>query len=131
MSPASPPSSSAPKRAVSPCSSNQERVTAHRSTVAQLHLFAFSQRKELMDMSELKEISIDKEIDARGSFCPGPLMELIRGMKSLQVGGVLAVLSSDPGSAKDIPAWIQKARHEFIGTFPEQGYTRFVARKAH
>lgn len=82
-------------------------------------------------MPELKEITIDKEIDARGSFCPGPLMELIRGMKALSVGGVLAVLSGDLGSAKDIPAWIQKARHEFLGAFPEQGYTRFVARKAH
>jgi tRNA 2-thiouridine synthesizing protein A len=76
-------------------------------------------------------IQIDKEIDARGSFCPGPLMELIRGMKVLPIGGVLAVLSSDPGSAKDIPAWIAKASHEFVGAFPEQGYTRFVARKTH
>ena len=82
-------------------------------------------------MPDLKEITIDKEIDARGSFCPGPLMELIRGMKALPVAGVLVVLSSDPGSAKDIPAWIQKARHEFIGAFPEQGYTRFVVRKTH
>jgi len=40
-------------------------------------------------------------------------------------------LSSDPGSAKDIPAWIQKAKHDYIGAFPEQGFTRFVARKAH
>ncbi|HET9920395.1 MAG TPA: sulfurtransferase TusA family protein [Ktedonobacteraceae bacterium] len=82
-------------------------------------------------MPELKDIAIDKEIDARGSFCPGPLMELIRGMKVLPVSGVLAVLSSDPGSAKDIPAWIAKARHDFLGAFPEKGYTRFVARKAH
>ncbi len=82
-------------------------------------------------MPELKEITIDKEIDARGSFCPGPLMELIRGMKTLPVGGILAVLSSDPGSAKDIPAWIQKAKHEFLGAIPGQGYTRFVARKMH
>lgn len=82
-------------------------------------------------MSDLKEITIDKEIDARGSFCPGPLMELIRGMKALPVGGTLAVLSSDPGSARDNPAWITKAKHAYLGAFPEQGYTRFVARKAH
>ncbi len=78
-----------------------------------------------------QEIHIDKEIDARGSFCPGPLMELIRGMKALPVGGVLAVLSGDPGSAKDIPAWIEKAHHEFLGAFQHEGYTRFVARKTH
>ena len=82
-------------------------------------------------MPDLKEITIEKEIDARGSFCPGPLMELIRGMKVLPVDSVLAVLSSDPGSAKDIPAWIQKARHDFLGAFPEQGYMRFIARKTH
>lgn len=75
------------------------------------------------------DIQVDKEIDARGSFCPGPLMELIRGVKVLPVGGVLAVLSSDPGSAKDIPAWINKAKHEFVGAFPEDGFTRFVVRK--
>src|SRR5215472_8041111 len=82
-------------------------------------------------MATSSDIVIDKEIDARGSFCPGPLMELIRGIKVSPVGGVLAVLSSDPGSAKDIPAWVQKAKHDYLGAFPEQGYTRFVARKSH
>jgi TusA-related sulfurtransferase len=81
-------------------------------------------------MVDLKAIKIDKEIDARGSFCPGPLMELIRGIKALPVGGVLAVLSSDPGSAKDIPAWIAKAGHEYLGAAREQGYTRFIVRKS-
>jgi TusA-related sulfurtransferase len=75
------------------------------------------------------DVKIDLEIDARGSFCPGPLMELIRGVKTLPVGGVIAVKSSDPGSAKDIPAWLQKAGHEFIGAYQEADCTRFVARK--
>lgn len=46
---------------------------------------------------------ITRTIDARGSFCPGPLMELIRGIREAQVGDVLAVLSSDKGSRNDIP----------------------------
>jgi TusA-related sulfurtransferase len=82
-------------------------------------------------MSMPTDVAIDKEIDARGSFCPGPLLELIRGVKSIPVGGVVAVLSSDPGSNKDIPLWIGKAKQEFLGAFPEQGYTRFVLRKLH
>jgi tRNA 2-thiouridine synthesizing protein A len=82
-------------------------------------------------MSELSNVTIDKEIDARGSFCPGPLMELIRGIKVLPVQGVLAVLSSDPGSLRDIPAWVRKANHEMIGTVTEQSYTRFIVRKLH
>lgn len=81
-------------------------------------------------MSDTTTIAVDKEINARGSFCPGPLMELIRGMKTLPVGGTLAVLSSDPGSLKDIPAWIAKAGHEMLAAESHEGYTRFVARKA-
>ena len=76
------------------------------------------------------EMTIDKEVDARGSFCPGPLMELMRAVKTAEVGSTVAVLSSDPGSNKDIPVWVNKARHEFVGAFDEDGYTRFVIRKA-
>jgi tRNA 2-thiouridine synthesizing protein A len=47
------------------------------------------------------------------------------------VGNVLAVLSSDPGSARDIPAWVQKAGHEYLGAYAAEGYTRFVLRKTH
>lgn len=83
-------------------------------------------------MSDRTDIpKADKTIDARGSFCPGPLLELIRGVKSVPVGAVVAVFSSDPGSNKDIPLWIEKARHEYLGAFPEAGYTRFAVRKAH
>jgi TusA-related sulfurtransferase len=70
-----------------------------------------------------------RTIDARGSFCPGPLMELIRGIREGQVGDVLAVISSDSGSRTDIPAWVQKAGHELIGVFPHEGYDEIVVRK--
>lgn len=82
-------------------------------------------------MSEPSTRPSTKEIDARGSFCPGPLMELIRGIKVLPVNGVLTLLSSDPGSLRDIPAWVAKAKHELLDTLQEQGYTRFLVRKLH
>ena len=77
----------------------------------------------------MEAITITKEIDARGSFCPGPLMELIRNIKLAQIGDVIAVISSDEGSKKDIPAWVAKAGQEFVGTEPTEGATRFVVRK--
>lgn len=82
-------------------------------------------------MNAANDVSIDKEIDARGSFCPGPLLELIRGVKSVEVGQVIAVLSSDPGSSKDIPAWVDKAKHEMIRIDQEPDFNRFVIRKTH
>ena len=46
-------------------------------------------------------------IDARGSFCPGPMMELIRGSKSAAVGETVTVLSTDSGSrrGRSSPPW--------------------------
>lgn len=78
----------------------------------------------------MMDITVDKEIDARGSFCPGPLMELIRAVRAAEVGNVIAVLSKDPGSRTDIPAWVAKAGHELITLDDEDGYARFVIRKA-
>ncbi len=68
-------------------------------------------------------------LDARGSFCPGPLMELIRGIKQAKVGEELEVWSSDQGSRKDIPFWIQKAGHQLLGVVEEPGYARFIVKK--
>lgn len=81
------------------------------------------------DPLAIPDVKIDREVDARGSFCPGPLMEMIRVVRSSPVGSVIAVLSSDAGSAKDIPAWVQKAGQEFLGAYVMSGYTRFVMRK--
>ena len=71
-----------------------------------------------------------RTIDARGSFCPGPLMELIRGIREAAVGDVIAVLSSDNGSRTDIPKWIDKAGHRLIATVARDGYDEIVVQKA-
>ncbi|MGB7541686.1 MAG: sulfurtransferase TusA family protein [Burkholderiales bacterium] len=71
-----------------------------------------------------------KIIDARGSFCPGPLMELIAGMKMAQVGDELEVLSTDKGSASDVPEWIKKVGHEMLETREEAGVWHITVRKA-
>ena len=72
---------------------------------------------------------VTRTVDARGSFCPGPLMELIRGIREAQVGDVLAVLSSDKGSKIDIPKWIEKAGHRLIGLEARDGYDEIVVEK--
>jgi tRNA 2-thiouridine synthesizing protein A len=73
---------------------------------------------------------ITRTVDARGSFCPGPLMELIRAIRESQVGDVIAVLSSDSGSKIDIPKWIEKAGHRLLGVESLDGYDRIVVEKA-
>jgi len=72
---------------------------------------------------------ITRTIDARGSYCPGPLMELIRGIRESQVGDVLAVLSSDKGSKVDIPKWVEKAGHRLVALDERDGYDEIVVQK--
>jgi TusA-related sulfurtransferase len=74
--------------------------------------------------------NVTRSIDARGMPCPGPLMSLIGGIREGEVGDVLEVLSSDEGSRTDIPAWIRKAGHEMVEVVEEDGFVRFVVRKA-
>jgi len=71
-----------------------------------------------------------KKIDARGAFCPGPLMELIAGLKLIQIGDEIEVWSTDKGSAKDIPEWVAKVRHEMVGVSQEGDHWSIVVRKA-
>jgi len=83
-----------------------------------------------MDATTATGPAVTRTIDARGSFCPGPLMELIRAIREGEVGDVLAVLSSDKGSKTDIPKWVAKAGHELIGVEEQDGHDRIIVRKA-
>jgi TusA-related sulfurtransferase len=73
--------------------------------------------------------AVTRTIDARGSFCPGPLMELIRGIRESQVGDVLEVYSTDSGSRIDIPKWVEKAGHHLVAVETRDGYDAIVVEK--
>jgi tRNA 2-thiouridine synthesizing protein A len=70
------------------------------------------------------------KVDARGAFCPGPLMELIATLRHAQIGDEVEVWSTDKGSAKDIPEWVKKVRHELVAVNETEGYWSIVVRKA-
>jgi len=73
---------------------------------------------------------ITRSIDARGMPWPGPLMSLIGAIREGRVGESIEVLSSDEGSKTDIPAWVAKAGHELVEVRADEGYARFIIRKA-
>lgn len=75
-------------------------------------------------------MSDTKIVDARNTFCPGPLMELIANMKQVQVGDVIELLSTDEGSAADVPEWVKKVGHEMLGSEQVEGIWHIKVRKA-
>jgi len=79
---------------------------------------------------ELESITADKVIDARGTACPGPLLEAKKGMATVGLGATVEIWSTDPGTKTDISAWSAKVGHDFLGVLGADGYDRvFVVRR--
>lgn len=82
-----------------------------------------------MTQEELKALKADKVVDARGSSCPGPLLEAKKGIGAISVGQILEVISNDEGTKKDIPAWSAKVGHEPLGVIESDEYDRVFVKR--
>ena len=79
---------------------------------------------------DLSSIEAASTVDARGSACPGPLLEAKKGIGKVKVGEILEILSNDSGTRTDIPVWAKKVGHESLGHIEADGYDKiFVRRK--
>ena len=88
------------------------------------------QGEEIMAIpSELDQIRPDKQVDARGTACPGPLLEAKRAITSIPVNGVMELLSSDESTNNDVPRWAKKIGHEYLGMIEEAGYWRIFVKR--
>ena len=79
-----------------------------------------------IDLTTLQAIKV---VDARGSACPGPLLEAKKGIGAIKVGEILEIWSGDPRTKEDIPKWAQKVGHEFIGAITADGYDRIFLKR--
>ncbi len=83
-----------------------------------------------MSTVDLNSVQPANMVDARGSACPGPLLEAKKAIGKVKVGEVLEILSNDSGTKNDIPVWANKVGHEYLGYLSVDGYDRiFVRRK--
>ncbi|MCG6944275.1 MAG: sulfurtransferase TusA family protein [Deltaproteobacteria bacterium] len=83
-----------------------------------------------MTTQDLNSIEAASVVDARGSACPGPLLEAKKGIGTVKVGETLEIRSNDSGTRNDIPIWAKKVGHEYLGYLEAEGYDRiFVVRK--
>lgn len=80
-------------------------------------------------MTEYKQ---DKTLDCTGLLCPMPVVKTNKALKELQVGQILEMIATDPGSLPDIEAWARQTRHELLAAQKlEDGKFHFVIRKSH
>lgn len=66
--------------------------------------------------SVLDTTKYDGELDARGLYCPEPVMMLHNRINDVPVGGVLKVIATDPSTTRDIPRFCQFLNHALLHT---------------
>lgn len=55
--------------------------------------------------------NVDQHLDASGLQCPMPLLKTKLCLNSMSPGERLRVVATDPGSARDIPAFLSLSSH--------------------
>jgi tRNA 2-thiouridine synthesizing protein A len=70
------------------------------------------------------------QVDARGLACPMPVIKAKKGIQSVEMGQVVEVLCTDPGSVADFKSFANATGHELVAS--EQGgqVYRFLLRRA-
>ena len=78
---------------------------------------------------EKKTVECDKEIDACGLSCPGPLLLVKTCMDDLKDGQIMKVIASDPGFYEDIQAWCKRTYNELLDLSKAAGNITALIRK--
>ncbi len=65
-------------------------------------------------------------LDATGLRCPMPLLKTKLQIASMSAGQQLEVVATDPGSARDIPAWLGYTPHRLVEQHETDGHYYFV-----
>ncbi|MBU0901840.1 MULTISPECIES: sulfurtransferase TusA [Pseudomonas] len=71
----------------------------------------------------------DDTLDATGLNCPEPVMMLHNKVRSLQAGGLLKVIATDPSTRRDIPKFCVFLGHELVEQAEEGATYLYLIRK--
>ena len=68
-------------------------------------------------------------LDARGLFCPEPVMLLHKKVREIDVGQELTILATDPSTERDIPKFCTFLDHELLEHKQVEGEYHYRIRK--
>ena len=76
-----------------------------------------------------EEIQVTQTLDTKGLSCPIPILKTKRAMDAMAKDQVLKVLTTDPGSQKDMPAWANRTGNVILRVDESPGLFTFYIRK--
>jgi TusA-related sulfurtransferase len=82
-----------------------------------------------MTTDELRTLKVDKLVDARGTACPGPLLEAKRALGECPMSGVMEIQSSDPDTKVSVERWCKKMELEYLGDIENDGFWSIYLRR--
>jgi tRNA 2-thiouridine synthesizing protein A len=82
-----------------------------------------------MTADELRALKVGKLVDARGTACPGPLLEARRAISDCPVGGVMEIQSSDADTVVSVERWCNKMQFEYLGNVENDGFWSIYLRR--
>ena len=71
-----------------------------------------------------------QSLDARGMNCPLPILRTKKTLSALNTGDTLSVISTDPGSVKDMQAFCNQTGNVLVSSNANQGEFVFLIRKS-
>jgi tRNA 2-thiouridine synthesizing protein A len=71
----------------------------------------------------------DQELDCSGLACPMPIIKTKKAIDGLQLGQVLKMVATDPGSTSDMDAWTKKTGHALLASEREGDKFVFYVKK--
>ena len=82
-----------------------------------------------MTTEELRVLNANQIVDARGTACPGPLLEARRGISECPIGGVMEIQSSDVDTIVSVQRWCKKMELEYLGDVENDGFWSIYLRR--
>ncbi len=75
------------------------------------------------------DIEVDQVLDCTGLLCPIPVVKTSKAIKTIEVGQVLQMIATDPGSPPDMEAWARQTGHEMVANSTEEDKFLFWFRR--
>jgi tRNA 2-thiouridine synthesizing protein A len=74
-------------------------------------------------------VTADQTLDCSGMACPMPILKTKKAIDALQLGQVLKMIATDPGSRADMEAFARKTGHELVASAKEGDKFIFYVKK--
>jgi tRNA 2-thiouridine synthesizing protein A len=78
----------------------------------------------------MADYKIARTLDYKGLKCPMPIVKISQEIGKMTVGDIAEVLTTDPGSLSDFPAWAKTTGQEVLETSQEPGLIKIYVKKA-